>query len=123
MRQKKQVVPLLLLAFFFTWQTDIVLHLLLTPHTVCEHGKIVDADPESGRPVHDPQDENNPNHKGCRVLALLTSAEIRASDAPLSSAVIGALENKIYIYRNESEAVQREELFRLSPSNSPPHSS
>ncbi|MCP4675104.1 MAG: hypothetical protein GY854_06285 [Deltaproteobacteria bacterium] len=122
MRQKKQLVPLLLMAFFIAWQTDTVFHLLLVPHMVCEHGKIVDADPDSGRPLHDPQNEDNPNHAGCRFLSLLTSAETRVSnDLPLN-AVFSVHENKTFIVYNDIAALHGEELFRLSPSNSPPRS-
>ncbi len=123
MRRKKQLVPLLLLAFFIVWQTDTVFHLVLVPHMVCKHGKIVDADPEPGHPLHDPHEEDNPNHEDCRILTLLTSAETRTRDYPQLSAVLGTFENKTYVSIIDIEVLRGEDLFRISPSNSPPHAS
>ena len=120
MRLNRQITPSLLLAFFFSWQIETLLHLLLVPHTVCEHGKVVDADPESGDPLHHPGDEDNPNHKGCRVLALLTSAETRTGEEPPLNALFAAFENELCLFDTNIEILHGEELFRLSPSNSPP---
>ena len=122
LRQKKKIVPMLLLALFFAWQIDALLHLLLTPHTVCEHGKIVDADPKSGHPRRDSQNKDNPNHKGCRVLMLLTSAQTQVSNDAPPGTLVDAHENKTFIIQNGPVFLHAEELFQLSPSNSPPHS-
>jgi hypothetical protein len=121
MMKKKQQVSLMLLACFLAWQTNTVFHLLFTPHVVCKHGKIVDADPESGRPLNESKNKGNPNHEGCRFISLMTSAKTRlGNDLPLCAAS-GALENTTLVFQREIEVPLGERLFRISPSNSPPH--
>ena len=120
MKQKKQLV-LLLLTIFVAWHTETVVHLLVVPHMVCEHGKIVDADPESGRPLHAPRDEDNPDHEGCRFLLLLTSAEAQVSNDPPLETTFDVRVNKNIIVLTDTAVLQGEDLFRLSPSNSPPN--
>jgi hypothetical protein len=120
-KQKTTKLTLPLLALFLFWQTELVLHLSLIPHTICEHGKIVDADPVSGLPQHEKGDKNNPNHESCRFLAMLTSAKTRTTDYSNLSKVVGTPQSKAFVYFNDITIYYKEELFRLSPSNSPPN--
>ena len=120
MRQKKRIMPLMLLALFLAWQTHTVLHLVLTPHVVCEHGKVVDVDPHSEQPHHDPENKDDDNHEGCRVLALLTSAKTCPNQDSSSIVVIKSFENSPYVIFGEIVISYGEDLYFLSPSNSPP---
>ncbi len=120
MRLKKQTATLLLLALFAAWQVDAVVHLLLTPHVICEHGKVVDAHSESDQPHHDSHDEGDDNHKGCAYLALMTVAETWVGPGAPIIVEKEAREIKTVIPYREFVMRHGPELFRLSPSNSPP---
>ncbi|MDJ0766380.1 MAG: hypothetical protein QNJ97_25625 [Myxococcota bacterium] len=120
MRQKKKIVSLLLLALCFTCQVDTVLHLFLTPHAICKHGKIVEADTETGQPTHDPEDTDNPNHKGSQVLARLTSVETFVHDDLVLHAIDRPLETRAMVSDGAAALLCGSDIYRLSPCNSPP---
>ena len=119
MRTKKKVAALFLLTLFISWQVEAVFHFFLIPHVVCEHGKVVHHR-HSDEHDRDSEDEDNPNHECCRFLALLTSAETQTSEDQSPSKVFLALEDKSHFFYNKIEIFYVDELFRLSPSNSPP---
>ncbi|MCP4602473.1 MAG: hypothetical protein GY847_18485 [Proteobacteria bacterium] len=120
MRQKRHIAALSVLAFFLAWQTGSVLHLLFTPHAVCEHGKIVDSDAESGEPKSDSHDEEDADHENCLFLTFMTSARTMVSDYESFEVVADVLENEISVPLSKVAVLCGEELFYLSPSNSPP---
>jgi hypothetical protein len=106
-----------MLAVFVVWQVGAVLHLVLDTHCVLPDGRIADIDPETGEPI--PEGNGPGSSNGCPVLDKLTSATTMVE--PGASSVL-LLDVALPTPQQEPAAptVCSRELFRLSPSNSPP---
>ncbi len=120
MRKRRQTATLALLAFFCVWQTSTVLHLLIIPHTVCEHGKIVDADLGSGEQESDSHDDEDSDHEDCFLLTFLTTAQTLVNDDTSIETVADAIQDELSTPYDTIALLDGEDLFYLSPSNSPP---
>jgi hypothetical protein len=124
MSERRRKIPLVLLALFVAWQAEAVSHLLLVPHTVCKHGKVVEADPESGAPLGNPEDRGDEDgdheHGGCRFLALLISTAVRTVSAASFSLGPDVSREALPPVHREIVVLHGESRYRLSPSNSPP---
>ncbi|MCP4676302.1 MAG: hypothetical protein GY854_12480 [Deltaproteobacteria bacterium] len=120
MRNKRQTATLALLAFFCVWQTSTVLHFLITPHEVCEHGKVVDGEVEGEDHESDSHDDEDSDHEDCFFLTFLTSPRTLASDDASIETVADAVQDELTIPYNAIVLLHGEEVYSLSPSNSPP---
>lgn len=119
MGMKKQYIPLLLLTLFVLWQVDSLVHLLVIPHAVCEHGKVVDSESGSEHSEHN-HGKKRSNHRGCGVLSALTSAETRVSDPPCPISMARVVKTDAAFVFVKPIPWRKGEIFEMSPSHSPP---
>ena len=119
-RRNRQAATALLLGIWCIWHISTVVHLLVTPHMVCEHGKIVAADMEKEASGSNSHNEDNSDHEDCLFLTFLTSARTLVSEDKPIEAVEDAFQNEVSIPYDAIVNLHGEEIFHLAPSNSPP---
>jgi len=118
MRLRARRFGQLLLALLALWQGTTLLHLALVPHAVCpDGGEALDLGAD-GEPIHDHEDDHS-RHDGCRHIVLLTHTNtVLGSGQP---EIAGAVLAEVAAAPLPAPAPSsRRELYRLSPSHSPP---
>jgi len=126
MREKKNLLSLILLALIVAWQVNAIFHFLLIPHAIDEYGHVVHVHPESSHSSdeHQQPHDHDHNHDGhnneCRILALLVSPRTDVSDSSALFTQFNIIETTTFVPSTETDALHESDLFELSPSNSPP---
>ena len=105
-------------AAFTIWQMTALSHLVFIEHTFGTYGIICEVDSRTGQQV--PEDWGpKPLSSECPILAQVTSADTQTS---LDFVIV--IEDQVLIlfhFNNiEDTFVTGEEIFMISPSNSPP---
>jgi hypothetical protein len=110
-----------MLSAFVLWQLGSLAHLVLDTHVILEDGAVADLDHRTGEPIRE-SSSDNPTDNGCPVLNQLISANTMASQdvAGITLDHIGATVAEVQL---EELVLSEAELYRISPSNSPPASS
>ena len=93
---------------FGLWQMGAVAHLMLEEHEI---------DKDTGEPTHG--DHGSPSHDSCFALKFLTSAHTDVLDTFATQSISENAEEHS-IVAHEIVLPCGRELYRLSPSNSPP---
>jgi len=118
MRQRSQAAARWVLALFVLWQVGASLHLVLARHVLRADGMIVDIIPKCGH-EHPGPECPDPVEDECPVLSLLTSPNILAPEGIVlwlaESFAMAAPEQP-----DETFVLDGRNLFRISPSQSPP---
>ena len=122
--KRTRTTAILLLTIFVTWQSNAFVHLLLVPHTVCEHGKVVDARQHTGHAATgEPgrqREKHGQNHNDCDSLTAITCARTLVSANQQIPFESGAPLWLAELTPPADAPRDNAELFHLSPSNSPP---
>lgn len=115
-------------AIFALWQLGALIHFATVTHTLCPHGQVVDASGHDHGHHHGAGDgdhhggdgdHQHHGHDDCQVVSALTSARTLMSDSPDLEFL--QLESGSTEQPAVHEKLQtRLEIYRLSPSNSPP---
>ena len=118
MKQLKQIGALAMLTAMALWQASTFAHLLLIPHEILYGGTIIAFDPQTGEEIPDVGDPESGDSE-CPFLAKITTARSMASADVVGIAPIdlaARLEPTDPLVAPRAAA----ELYRLSPSHSPP---
>jgi len=118
MRQRSQAAAKWVLALFVLWQIGASLHLVLAPHVLSAGGVIADIIPRCDD-EHPGPDCPDPVEEECPVLSLLTSPNMLAPEGIvlwLAESVAMAAPAQ----QDQTFVLDGRDLFRISPSQSPP---
>ncbi|MFO8071468.1 MAG: hypothetical protein R6V85_06295 [Polyangia bacterium] len=118
MNKKRRLAAHVMLAAFLSWQLSAVMHLLLVTHVIQPDGSVADIDPETGESVPE-QGGPNPLDDGCPYLYQITVSSALSSES-VSAVVSIAVVEHVPLSREARRVDPGEEIYRLSPSNSPP---
>ena len=118
LRHRSQAAARWVLALFVLWQIGAPLHLVLAPHVLRADGVIADVIPkcehrQPGRECPDPTEEE------CPVLSLLTGTNMLVPEG----IVLWLAESVAMATPRQSDGpfvLDGRQLFRISPSQSPP---
>jgi hypothetical protein len=118
MRQRSKAAAAWVLALFVIWQIGASLHLVLAPHVLRADGVIADVvpnhDPEQpGRECPDPLEEE------CPVLSLLTGPNMLAPEGVVLW-LAEQIAMPLPVQTDQPFVLDGRQLFRISPSQSPP---
>lgn len=116
-----RIASQVMLVAFVLWQGGALLHLVCDTHVILEDGTVADLDHRTGEPIRE-SERTSPVDNGCPVLNQLTSANTMTSLDVVAFVVDQAGADSAEVQREEL-VLSESELFRLSPSNSPPTSS
>ena len=108
-----------MLGAFLVWQLLAMGHLLFSVHAIGPDGKICEVDPGSGERI--PEDWGpKPLDGECPVLAQITSTNTKTS-INFIFLVEDLVLNPVPLRTADENHITGEEIFMISPSNSPPH--
>jgi hypothetical protein len=116
--RRNRIASRVMLVAFALWQCGAVAHLVLDTHVILPDGSVADLDHRTGEPIRESQG-GTPGDNGCPVLNQLTTANTMASQDAVAIVVNHVSQPLADVDRNAVVAGE-EDLFRLSPSNSPP---
>jgi len=117
MKSRARTAAWTMLTAYAVWQVGALLHLVLSVHVVLPDGSIGEIDPASGEPV--PERDADPFDDGCPVMSQLTAASAEATDTgPIVVSQTEAIAEEVPA--EEAPQFVREEIYLVSPSNSPP---
>lgn len=116
---RRASVAQLMLAIFSTGIVAAVLHLTFVTHVFLEDGTIAELDPLTGDPI--PENQNgNPLDEGCPYLSELTIANTLVSHDVVAIMVVQVVDH-MAPQGFTRDAFTPDDVYLLSPSNSPPH--
>lgn len=118
MERKRRLAAHVMLAAFLSWQLSAVMHLLLATHVIQPDGSVADIDPESGEPVPE-RGGPNPLDDGCPYLYQITVSSALTSESVSAVSAVAVVE-PVPLPREVDRVDRGDEIYRLSPSNSPP---
>jgi hypothetical protein len=118
-RMRRSALSLVLL--LLTAQVSFIVHLALNPHIVSSDTGRVEHPIDSTRHTnHVPKKPDHPERDNeCRIFAVVTQASIAAVPQVLSVPAAFIL-NDVNLQSFEALHLSQSDLFRLSPSHSPP---
>jgi len=116
-----RIASQVLLAAFALWQVGALVHLTHDTHVILADGSVADVDDHTGE-RHRESEGCAPRDGCCPVLSQLTTANTMASQDVIA-VLVDLAESARAEFRYEDVVPSQIDLFRLSPSNSPPASS
>lgn len=119
MLRKRTRCSVALFFLFVLSQTGALIHSLGAHHQINAHGQIVDVhgDQESH---HRPSDSSHDSHQEeCKFIAAITNGK-KLNSTVESPVFVQQLLTISHHWNNYQHTIRTEDIYRLSPSNSPP---